>query len=271
MKIYQHNQYDTLRSCLLCYPVNFKINDKSNEYYNKINYDLLYSQYNNFVNTLSENDVKINFIDINKEAANQVFTQDIGFVIDDVFFVSNMAKQERKIETPYLMEFIKKHNLKFYEMKNNIEGGDLIYHNKVIFTGISTRTTLDGAKELQEALNNLKMDITVIPIYFDTSKLHLDCVFNILDKDCGVISPYVYDKKIIEKYIPNLYEISKADADTLGTNYVTLGNKKILSSNKNVSAMLKSKGYKVKYIDYSEIMKSEGSLGCSIMYLMRNN
>ncbi len=159
MKIYQCNQYDTLKSCLVCYPVYFEIinksneyykkidyellfsqynnflnnltqNDvklnfllvcypvyfeiinKSNEYYKKIDYELLFSQYNNFLNNLTQNDVKLNFLDLNKNSANQLFTQDIGFVIDDVFFISNMKKQERSIETIYLINFIKKNNLK---------------------------------------------------------------------------------------------------------------------------------------------------------------
>ncbi len=48
-----------------------------------------------------------------------------------------------------------------------------------------------------------------------------------------------------------------------------LGHKKLLSSNKNVAQMLKNEDYDVTYIDYSEIVKNEGSLGCSILYLLR--
>ena len=53
------------------------------------------------------------------------------------------------------------------------------------------------------------LDIKIMPIYFDNSIIHLDCVFNTLEKGAVVISPYVYDKDIIKKYIPKLYEISK--------------------------------------------------------------
>jgi len=269
MNIYMKNQYDKLKSCLLCYPVNFTILDKSNEYYNKINYDLMFSQYNDFLNTLSENDVKLYFLNLDKNCANQVFTQDIGFIVEDVFFISRMKKVERAIETTYLINFIKKHNFKYYEMKNNIEGGDVIHYGNILFVGISTRTTIDATNELQYVLKEMKKDIKVIPIYFDNSMIHLDCVFNTLEKDVGVISPYVYDKNVIKRYIPKLYEISKTDSDNLGTNFVYLGDKKLLSSNKNVTLMLNKEGYKSQYIDYSEIVKNEGSLGCSIMYLLR--
>lgn len=269
MKIYQHNQYDTLKSCLICYPVYFDIVNKSNEYYKKIDYELLFSQYNNFLNNLTENNVKLNFLDLCKNGSSQLFTQDIGFVIDDVFFISNMKKQERCIESPYLIEFIKKNNLKYYKMKNSIEGGDLIHYDDVLFIGISTRTTIDAAHELQFVLNEMRKDIEVIPIYFDNTMIHLDCVFNTLEKGAAVISPYVYDKNIIKKYIPKLYEISKTDSDNLGTNFVYLGQKKLFSSNKNVTQMLNYEDYDVTYIDYGEIVKNEGSLGCSILYLLR--
>lgn len=226
MKIYNVSQYGNLKSCIICYPVNFKINDKSSEYYNKINYDLLYSQYNKFINSLSKNSVNLYFIDINKNATQQVFTQDIGFVINEVLFISNMKENNRKIEKDSFKAFVKENNINHYEMKNIIEGGDIIKYDNVIFIGISDRTTIEAANELQEVLISMNYDYEVVPIYFDTSKIHLDCLFNTLDKGSAVISPYIYDKKVIEKYIKNLYEISKKDTDNLGTNYVYLGDKK---------------------------------------------
>ena len=269
MKVYNYSQSDNLKACVICYPINFKIINKSNEYYNKIDYDLLYRQYNNFINTLSKNDIRLYFIDINKNATQQVFTQDIGFVIDDLLFVSKMKQKERQIETESFISFVKDNNIKHYEMKNNIEGGDVLKYDDVVFVGISSRTTIEAAKELQEALTNMGNKSKVIPINFDASKIHLDCVFNTLDKDSAVISDYVYDRKIIEEHIKNLYEISKREADAFGTNYVYLGNRKLISSNKVVSELLQEKGYEVEYVDYSEVIKNKGSLGCSCMYILR--
>ena len=181
-----------------------------------------------------------------------------------------MQKKERQVEISYLKEFIAKHHLNFYEMENNIEGGDVIHHNDVIFVGLSSRTTMSAVDELKDVLNHFNINAEVIPISFDTTKPHLDCVFNTLDKDHGVICPYVFNYQDIRKYVPNLYEITKTDADNFGTNFVNLGNKKVLCSNMNVADMLNNEGYDVQYIDYSEINKNEGSLGCSILYLNRN-
>lgn len=268
LRIYQHNQYDILKSYLMCYPVNFKITDKTNKYYNNINYELLYSQYNNFIDILTNEDVKIKFIDINK-SESQVFTKDIGFVIEDIFFITKMKKYQRAMETQILKKLIKENSIRYYEMKSNIEGGDIIYHGDAVFVGMSSRTSIESVYELENVFKMLDLNIDVVPIHFDTHMLHLDCVFNTLDKDSAILSPYVYDVEIIKKYINNLYCISKEDSDKLGTNIVYLGNRRVISSNENVVDMLNSNVYKARYVDYSEIMKAGGSLACSTLSLLR--
>lgn len=269
MYIYQRGQYESLKTCLLCYPVNFKITDKKSEYYNKIDDNFVISQYNKFINKLSINDIKINFIDTDDQLTDQIFIQDVGFVIEDVLFISKMNDNKRKKETEYLKKFAKENNIKFYEMKNNIEGGDVIHYDNIVFVGLSNRTNIEACEEIRDVLARLSSPIGVVPIRFDCSKVHLDTVFNILDKNSAIISPYVYDREKIEKFIPNIYDISKEDADNMGTNYVYLGNKKIISSNKNVSNILQNAGYTVEYIDYSEISKAGGGLECSILFLLR--
>lgn len=270
MKVYEANQYDPLKSYLMCYPVNFKLTDKNNIYYNSINYELLYKQYNNFLDALIDENIKIKFININKSSA-QVFTKDIGFVVNDIFFICNLKKEERKVETETLKRFILDNNIRYYEMQSNIEGGDVLYHGNVLFIGMSSRSNIEAVFELEKAFKELNIKVDVVPIHFDTHKLHLDCVFNTLDVDSGIISPYVYDKDIIEKYIINLYDISKEDTDNLGTNIVYLGNRIVFSSNKNVVNILNSHAYKAKYIEYSEIMKAGGGLACSTLSLLREN
>lgn len=49
MKIHVSNGYDKLKSCILCYPVNYRITSKLNKFYNKVDYVLTYNQYNKVV------------------------------------------------------------------------------------------------------------------------------------------------------------------------------------------------------------------------------
>lgn len=268
MNIYLNNQYDKLVYYLMVYPCKYEIIDPGNPYKDKINYPLMYSQYNNFVNLLIENGVKVQFLDI-MNSPSQVFTRDIGFVIKDILFISKLKSPERVNEPEPLREFAKRYNLITYEMKNNVEGGDIILHDDILFVGMSRRSTREACDEVQQVLDTHKIDVKVLPIEFDNKKLHLDCVFNTIDKDNCIISDYVYDIDIIKKHMKNLIRINDEDADRLGSNFICLGDKNIITSNENVKDILCENGYNAIYSDYSEIIKAGGSFTCSTLPILR--
>ena len=99
--------------------------------------------------------------------------------------------------------------------------------------------------------------------------LHLDCVFSLLGKEGALVSPYVYDKEVIKKYIKNVIDVTKEEADEFGTNIVYLGNKKLITSNVSVANKLKKLGYDVKLLEFSEIVKGDGSIDCCTLALLR--
>lgn len=57
---------------------------------------------------MSSDGVIIQFLDP-IYGANQVFTRDIGFVIEDRIFIAKMSKQDRVEETKALEKYIKDH------------------------------------------------------------------------------------------------------------------------------------------------------------------
>lgn len=106
MEIRNNKGYGKLKTVIVCYPCNFKVKGKV-----QINYPLMYEQYNNFINLISGEGVKVQLLEpIYGE--NQVFTRDVGFVIGDTLFISSMSNKERIEETKALEKYIKNHNLK---------------------------------------------------------------------------------------------------------------------------------------------------------------
>lgn len=268
MKIYMKNGHDRLKSCLLCYPANYRITSKTNKFYGKVDYALALNQYNAYINYLIENDVKPFFIDITK-STKQVYTKDVAFVIENVLFISKMSLKEREEEIEPIKKLAVNYGLDYYIMQNNIEGGDVAVSDEVIFVGISNRTNIEAIEELKKILILKGIKKEVISINFDKNMLHLDCVFSLLGEKSAIVSPYVYDKEIIEKYRENIIEVTKEDADNLGTNFVYLGDNKLVISNADVGNKLKDLGYDVKILDYTEIIKGEGSIDCTTLALLR--
>lgn len=267
MNISHKNHYEEIGTFIMCYPSNFKLLHFS--LLKKLNKNKMFKQYNDFINLLINQGSKVQFLEP-IYGANQVFTRDVGFVIDDILFISKMANKNRAKETLALEEYIKDKHKKIYKMKNPIEGGDVLIYNDYIFVGMSNRTSMAGALELGNYLKSLNKIYTIIPINFNKDKmLHLDCVFNILDDNHAVISNYVYDKAIIQKIIKNLYYLDNKTTCELGTNFINLGKKRIVTSHKKVKKLLEKLGYKVFYLDYSEILKAGGGFACSTLPVFR--
>lgn len=77
--------------------------------------------------------------------------------------------------------------------------------------------------------------------------LYLDCVFSLIGKDSALVSPYVYDKKVVKKYIKNIIEVTKEEAEGFATNIVYLGNNKVVTSNISIGNKLKELAMMLKY------------------------
>lgn len=262
MKVFTVNEYDNLSYCLAAYPCKLQITS------GKINTNLAINQYNNLINTLINFGVKVNFLNLNN-STSQVFTKDIGFVIEDVLFISNMTDPLRQTEINELINFTLGKDIKIYHMKSNVEGGDVLVHRDKIFVGQSSRTGIEAAGEISKVLSEHNMNYEIINVDFNTSKVHLDCVFNILDNDTCILSDYVYNPEVITLHFSNVIKVGKDDTDSLAPNIINIGSNNILCCNENLTNTLISHGYNASYIDFSEIVKAKGSLGCCILELLR--
>ena len=254
-----------IKYVLMRYPSYLEIINPNNKYKNTFCIEKAFNNYNNLLNILSSQGIKYYFL--NTECGcSEVFTRDIGFSLGDTLFICNLTSVNRKKETKKLMEYVRRNKIKHYVFENKIEGGDVIVFGSTIFVGISQRTNEDAIDELTKYVEDNRLKYKIIPIRFDSeNKLHLDCVFNVLDKKSAILSKYVYDSDKIEEEIKNIYYISKESADNLGTNILSIGKKRVICSDTEVTKILKKAGYKVFYCEYDEIIKVGGGIGCSTL------
>ena len=89
----------------------------------------------NFVSILEKYDIKVYRPELIKDY-NQIFSRDIGFVIDNFFFKSNILPK-RANEFNGITSILSKFSYQFVSMPENchIEGGDVLYHMNNIFIG----------------------------------------------------------------------------------------------------------------------------------------
>ncbi len=101
----------------------------------------------------------------------------------------------------------------------------------------------------------------------------MDCVFNVVSPDVALIYPKALTEKDIDLFASryDLIEVSEEEQFQLGTNVLSIGNKRVISLpvNEKVNKQLSNKGFEVIEVDITEIIKSGGSFRCCTLPLLR--
>jgi N-dimethylarginine dimethylaminohydrolase len=270
-------EYDTLKRVILCQPQYMTIRDVINEtqkhFQNEgIHIERALEQHEKFVQTLRGNGVEVILLPYHKKYPEQVFTRDIGFTLGEIVFVADMASDVRQGEENVLRQWLEDEGFSYYNIVgDNIEGGDVIIDGKTIYVGLSNRTNQKAADHLQRILSSF--EVKAIP--FKERYLHLDCVFNVVSPEIALIYPEALTEEDMKVFGSRyeLIEVSKEEQFTLGTNVLSIGNKRILSLpvNKDVNKQLRNRGFEVIEVDITEIIKSGGSFRCCTLPILRTN
>lgn len=269
-----NTEYDTLLRVILCQPkfmaIDEVINDVQKQYEDEnINVELAMKQHEEFEELLKKHGVEVIKLPSSAQFPEQVFTRDIGFTVGDDIFVAEMASDIRRGEEEALEEWLDDEDIAFQTTTNRVEGGDVIVDRGTLYVGISSRTSIEAAEKLKDDLP----DYTIIPVPFDQKYLHLDCVFNILSPEVGLVFPQAFDSRTVDMLSATykLIEVSEEEQFTMGTNVLSIGHKKVFSlpQNKQVNEQIRTHGFEVIEVDFSEIIKSGGSFRCCSMPVNR--
>ncbi len=211
----------------------------------------------------------------------QIFTRDIGFVIEDYFFISNMKYPARAAEQEgikYILDKIDRSKQVVIPEGILIEGGDVILWNDFIFIGISDRTTANAIPFIQNIFpkkNVLGFDIVVDQNSADINILHLDCTFQPIGKDEAIIYHDGFKnppKEILDLFPKDkLLEVTLTEKIQMFPNVFSISPSKIVIEQgfKRLKSGLLERGYDVFEVNYSETSKLSGLLRCSTLPLKR--
>lgn len=224
---------------------------------------------------------------------NQIFSRDIGFVIDDIFIKANILP-DRERELDAIEHVVKKMDpTKVVRPPEevHIEGGDVILWNDHVFIGtykgrdyseyITARTNMHGVNYIREMFPHKKVrefDLTKSRIEPRDNALHLDCCFQPVGKEMGVIykggfrdeADYMY---LVDLFGPqNLFHIEREEMYHMTSNFFSIADDVVVIE-KNFGRLknwLLDRDFTVEEVPYAEISKQEGLLRCSTLPLLRD-
>jgi N-dimethylarginine dimethylaminohydrolase len=224
---------------------------------------------------------------------NQIFTRDIGFVIDDVFIKANiLPDREQELDAiQYVLDHIDPKKIVRPPDEVHIEGGDVMLWNEYIFIGtykgsdykdyITARTNWQGVEYIKQLFPHKKVkefDLVKSKIEARDNALHLDCCFQPVGTNKGIIyksgfreeADYVFLVNLFGK--ENLFHITRDEMYHMNSNVFSIA-PNVVVSEKNFTRLnnwLRENGFTVEEIPYAEIAKQEGLLRCSTLPLVRD-
>ncbi|MBC8396468.1 MAG: amidinotransferase [Flavobacteriales bacterium] len=260
---------------------------KNNSY--PIEDDLL-REVDSFYNKLIKHNVEV-IRPTNINNCNQIFARDLGFVISNLFFLSNIVPN-RNDELKGIDDILKNLDVGVIKLPEfmHIEGGDVIVHNDKVFIG--TYSDIDYSNLITARTNNSSIDylkkmITdkeIIPIDLKKSNtdiykntLHLDCCFQTIANDKAIICPDGFkSKKDVDFLInyfgeSNVFVANPEETFQLTSNVLVVSPDLIISNVKfnRLNSWLENKGVLVEEVDYSNVSKMSGLFRCSTLPLKR--
>ena len=225
---------------------------------------------------------------------NQIFTRDIGFVIDDVFIKANILP-DRQAEFQAIEYIVKQMNpdkVVTPPEEVHIEGGDVMPWNEHIFIGtykgddykeqVTARTNMAGVAFIQKLFPHKKVkefDLVKSKTEARDNALHLDCCFQPVGKDKAIIYKGGFRSEADYQYLvdifgtENLFHIEREEMYEMNSNVFSISPEVVVSEKHftRLNAWLRAQGFTVEEIPYSEISKQEGLLRCSTLPLLRDN
>lgn len=224
---------------------------------------------------------------------NQIFARDIAFVIDDIFIKANILpeRDEELDAIQYIIDQIDPNKVMRPPDEVHIEGGDVMLWNDHIFIGtykgsdyknyITARTNILGVQYIKDLFPNKivkEFDLVKSKIEPRDNALHLDCCFQPVGNDKGIIyksgfreeSDYMYLVNLFGK--DNLFHISREEMYHMNSNIFSIAEDVVISEKNftRLNTWLRKHGFTVEEVPYAEIAKQEGLLRCSTMPLVRD-
>ncbi len=226
------------------------------------------------------------------ENYNQIFARDIGFVIDDIFIKANiLPDRKRELDAiQYIIDQINPEKVVRPPEEVHIEGGDVMLWNNHIFIGtykgsdykdyITARTNMEGVAFIKKLFPNKivkEFDLVKSKLEARDNALHLDCCFQPVGKNKGIIYKSGFREEADYRYLldlfgkENLFHITRDEMYHMYSNIFSIAPNVVISEKNftRLNTWLRENNFIVEEVPYTEIAKQEGLLRCSTLPLYR--
>ena len=152
-----------------------------------MNFDLLQAQHLEYRQALELAGAKVLVLEASADLADSVFVEDAAVVLDELAIITRPGSASRLPEPIHLEPVLSQYRkLERIQAPGTLEGGDVLRIGQTLFVGITTRTNLEGIRQLEGFVQ--AFGYTVVPVECKGS-LHLKTACTALNANTVLLNP----------------------------------------------------------------------------------
>ena len=188
---------------------------------------------------------------------DSVFVEDVAIVLDEIAVITRPGAASRRPETASIAKALQPYRkLAYIQTPGTIEGGDVLRIGKVLYVGLSSRSSEAGIAQLSGFIAPFGYRVVGVPV---TGCLHLKSAATQVSTNTLLINRQWVD--------PNYFEgmdcIDVHPLEPNAANALRIGETIIYpAAYPHTLARLKENGIKAAQVDVSEVEKAEGAVTC---------
>ena len=221
------------------------------------NFDLLLTQWKEYVSTLQKLGVDVSVLDPLEAFPDAYFVEDVAIVTPEIAVVTRPGALTRRQETEHIQDPLASHRqLNFIEAPGTLDGGDVLVINQHCVIGLSERTNQQGADQLCGILSGYgyKCDVVSVP-----EALHFKSSVNFLDEATLLTTQTCCQLDCLDEY----RKLVVPEGEEYAANVVWINDHILMPKGfEGTRILLEHNGYNVIEMPVSEISKLDGGLTC---------
>ena len=224
-----------------------------------LNIGLARKQHQDYCKALEELGIELIRLPRDDSYPDGCFVEDTAVVYKRRAFITRLALPRRRGEEEAVMQILKGKFLVIQaQPPATIEGGDVIQLENKLICGITQRTTINGARQLQEALRTPVITLTNEEI------LHLKSHISYLGNNTMLVTEQFANHPVLKDYQKLIVpKFEKYAANALAVNGVVL----MAKAFPKTQEIVREAGFEVWPLDITEFEKCAGALTClSILF-----
>lgn len=215
-------------------------------------------QHQKYVDILKDGGLEIIMLEPDNRYPDSTFVEDTVLLTTGCAVITRPGAPSRRGEVDSIREIVKLYFKDIHEIlaPGTLDAGDVLAAGGYYFIGLSQRTNLHGASQLQKILKKYDFGSALIPL---ENLLHLKSGVAYLERNHLVMIPQFEDLPEFQKF----RHIPVRENESYAANCIWINGKVLIAAGfPDTMRKIENAGYETVTLDMSEFRKLDGGLSC---------